>query len=318
MLFGGLPFGNNEEIGLASSADGITWTAGANPVITNANSQAWASFREVPATVMYVDGVYNAWFNGDNSNLSSDPGYASGFGFATSTDGANWTMSASNPIRDEPNSPPGTALNLISVVDFDGKYEAYYTNNAPTGSTLELVTSTDGATFTGDTVVTVPVGYTLLAATTTTSKGDPLIFSVWQDVNGIDYYGVSTDGLHFAIDGTINLPSAFQTSSVLIINKSIDFFGTVDVGNINWAYGNTDIEEATAKLPTLLIGPVIDSVTAAVLPDEVFGANTVVPIDVQLNEPVTVNGTPRLNLSDGGTAIDSATASDSDIRTGSF
>ena len=100
MLYAGLPFFNNIEIGLSTSEDGLTWTKYSSlPVISNGSSQSWASFREVPATLLYEDGLYKLWFNGNNRNLSSDSGFGSGFGYATSPDGINWTWDSSNPIR---------------------------------------------------------------------------------------------------------------------------------------------------------------------------------------------------------------------------
>src|SRR4051794_10251086 len=56
-------FGDEDQIGLATSSDGVTWTrSSSDPVISNAESQAWASFREIPITLMYEDGIYKLWF----------------------------------------------------------------------------------------------------------------------------------------------------------------------------------------------------------------------------------------------------------------
>ncbi len=247
MLFAGLPFGNNEQIGLATSPDGVTWTTNSsNPVISNADSQSWASFREFPVTLMYQNGEYEAWFNGDNSNLSTDPGYATGFGFATSPDGVNWTWSTNNPIRSALNSPNGTSINLDDVVEFGGKYVAYYTSTTPSGSVVEEATSNDGADFSADTAVDAPAGYSLLAATTTTVHGKEAIFSVWQQ-GSTDYYGTSIDGVNFTIDGTISLASGFDINNIIVQDGTITFFGSVGVGNVNWNFGNEDIESVTAS-----------------------------------------------------------------------
>lgn len=57
----------------ATSADGVTWTKlSSSPVISNAGSQSWAAFREIPVSLLYENGVYKLWFYGDNSNLNSD------------------------------------------------------------------------------------------------------------------------------------------------------------------------------------------------------------------------------------------------------
>jgi hypothetical protein len=157
MLFAGLPFGNNVQIGLATSTDGVNWTAySGDPVISNADSQAWASFREFPAALIYANGAYKTWLNGDNSDLDTDPGYGTGFGLATSPHAVNWTMSAANPIRWELNVPNGTSLDLVGVVALNGRYDAYYLSNTPAGAVVETAASVNGATFSGDQPVVAP------------------------------------------------------------------------------------------------------------------------------------------------------------------
>lgn len=281
MLFGGLPFANNIQIGLATSPDGSTWAVdGSNPVITNAESQSWASFREIPAAALYVNGEYMLWFNGDNSNLSSDPGFGTGFGLATSSDGLNWTMSPSNPIEFELDNPNGTTYDLITVVNFEGKFEDYYTASTPSGTVLYTATSTDGATFTNVSSVNIPAGYALLAATTTTINGTPIIFSILQN-GSTDYYGVSTDGKTFTIAGQLNLPADFQVNSVLINNGQLQLYGSEGVGNVNWAYGNEVIEHATA--PFTFIPPTLS---------EYYNAARAVEIDNSNGTPATTSKIP--------------------------
>jgi hypothetical protein len=253
MLFAGLPFGNNVQIGLATSTDGVNWTAySGDPVISNADSQAWASFREFPAALIYANGAYKTWLKGDNSDLDTDPGYGTGFGLATSPHAVNWTMSAANPIRWELNVPNGTSLDLVGVVALNGRYDAYYLSNTPAGAVVETAASVNGATFSGDQPVVAPPGYTMLAATTTTVDNHAIVFSVWQN-GGVDYYATSRDGLHFTIDGQIGLPADFSTNSLAIVDGNIDFYGGVGVGNVNWAYGNTVIEYATAPFPSIAV-----------------------------------------------------------------
>ena len=159
LLYSGMPFWNNIQIGLATSSDGVTWTkSSANPVISNAQSPSWASFREMPATLMYENGTYELWFNGDNSNLATDSGYGTGFGLATSTDGINWTI-GSNPIRWELNTPNGTGIGLEEVVKLGGQYFAYYANVTPAGTAQDYAVSADGKNFSGDAPVGLPSGY---------------------------------------------------------------------------------------------------------------------------------------------------------------
>jgi hypothetical protein len=252
MLYGGLTFGNNYQIGLATSSDGLNWSKySADPVISNGGSQSWASFREFPATLMLDNGVYKLWFNGDNSNLSSDPGYKSGFGYATSPDGINWSFDAGNPIRVELNSPSGNGIDLNEVVKLNGQYIAYYVNHNPSGDVLNYATSADGIHFANDAPLSVPAGYSLLAATTANISGANTVFAVFQDSSGVDHYATSTDGASFTIGGIVNVPSNFSMTDVLFDGSQIKFFGDNGVGNVNWGFGNINIEYATALVSSL-------------------------------------------------------------------
>jgi hypothetical protein len=252
LLYAGLTFGNNYQVGLATSSDGANWSKHSdNPVISNAGSQSWASFRELPATLMLDNGVYKLWFNGDNSNLSSDPGYKSGFGYATSTDGINWSFDANNPIRVELNSPSGNGIDLDEVVKLNGQYIAYYVNHNPSGDVLNYAVSADGIHFSNDAPLSVPAGYALLAATTANISGTNTVFAVLQDSSGVDHYATSTDGANFTIGGIVNVPSNFGVTDVLFDGSQIKFFGDNGVGNVNWGFGNINIEYATAAISSL-------------------------------------------------------------------
>jgi Ca2+-binding RTX toxin-like protein len=243
MLYAGLPFFNNIQIGLATSQDGLSWSKySPSPVISNGSSQSWASFREVPSTLLYEDGLYKLWFSGNNRNLSSDFGFGSGFGHATSPDGINWTWASENPIRWELNSPSGNGFDLREVVNFGGQYHAYFLDYNPTGNILYHATSSDGVHFFAETPVGVGSGYTLEAATTIGGA----VFGVWSN-GGAHYYGTSTYGVNFTIEGAIqNLP--FGVNDIRINGGTIEFYGSADVGNVNWSFGNTVIQYATASL----------------------------------------------------------------------
>ena len=252
LLYGGLPFGNNYQIGLATSTDGANWTKfSSDPVISNAGSQPWASFREIPITLLYESGTYKLWFDGDNRNLSSDQGYASGFGYATSSDGINWTMDANNPTRVELNNPSGNGFNLEEVVKFGGAYHAYYVDHNPSGDVQRHAVSSDGIHFTGDAPIGIATGYNLAAATTLSLGGVETVFAVLQK-NGLSYWGTSTDGVNFNIGGQIDLPAGFGVSDVMFDNGLIKFFGTVGAGNVNWGFGNEVIQYATGSFAPVI------------------------------------------------------------------
>ena len=257
MLYAGLPFFNNYQIGLATSSDGQNWTkVSSAPVISNANSQSWADFREFPVTLMFEDGLYKLWFNGDNSNLSTDPGYATGFGYATSPDGINWTFADENPIRLEANSPSGNAISLREVVKLDGQYIAYYLDRSPEGDVLYRAVSSDGINFSNDTPLAFGSEYNLAAATVIDGP-TPLIFSVWSK-DGQLYAATSEDGVDFDITQAVDFPEGLGVNDIVIEGDQIKLFGALGVGNVNWNFGNTVIQYATAELTTTPDGDVLE------------------------------------------------------------
>lgn len=245
MLFGGLPFGNNIQIGLATSGDGTSWAHyAATPVISNAQSPAALSFREVPRSVLYEGGTYKLWYGGNNTNLDGDPGSLMAFGYATSTDAIHWAIDPT-PIR----VAPFPSYILVSVTKLNGIYHAYY-QNLQAGGALYQATSTDGVTFSGDTPVIAPAGYSLATTTLDSVGGQDSIFAVWNENSGANrYYGRSTDGSTFTVDAQINVSETFGIQNVLIENGTATFYGTKGVGNVNWSFGNSVIQSATAADP---------------------------------------------------------------------
>ncbi len=93
--------GGDQSIGLAFSADGITWTGYdadgntfADPVLTGTGIVGdWDADYVSRATIIRNSPTnYEMWYSG--GLLSMDDG----IGYATSTDGINWTRHAGNPI----------------------------------------------------------------------------------------------------------------------------------------------------------------------------------------------------------------------------
>ncbi len=260
MLFYGMPFGNNMQIGLALSSDGVTWSKyGSDPVITNGESQGWDSFREVPVTLLYEEGVYRLWFNGDNTNLATNPGRINGWGYATSTDGIHWTQPADNLIRGEVSGPAGKGYALKEVVRLGDEYHAYFTHDLPGGFEFVHAVSGDGVHFTDTIPVDVDAGffhlsqgYGLVAARTIDLNGTPTMISLW--FNGVTwYYLTSLDGVSFTNRGTISLPDGFETEGMDIRfdEGQLTLYSGLNVGNVNWGSVNVKIASATLTLPDL-------------------------------------------------------------------
>ena len=125
------------HIGYATSSDGINWTKHAgNPVINAGASGEWDDNQIGPGTVIIDGGVYRMWYSGfDGTQL--------GIGYATSTDGINWTKHLSNPIF--------SALGswLPSVLKLGSTYYMWYSYTPSGGSaSIGYATSNDGLQWT--------------------------------------------------------------------------------------------------------------------------------------------------------------------------
>ena len=81
------------RIGYATSADGINWTKYSdNPVLDVGPSGSWDAGSVYKPSVIKDGGVYKMWYHG-YSDMSR-------IGYATSTDGINWTKHPNNPVLD--------------------------------------------------------------------------------------------------------------------------------------------------------------------------------------------------------------------------
>lgn len=76
------------HIGYAVSPDGINWTKHPTPVLSP-DSEAWDNFAIEEATVLRENGQYKMWYTS---------GWISQIGYATSSDGINWTKYSGNPV----------------------------------------------------------------------------------------------------------------------------------------------------------------------------------------------------------------------------
>ena len=102
---------------------------------------------------------------------------------------------------------------------------------------------------------------------------------------------------------TINLPETFGVSNILVANGQIQIYGATGVGNVNWPFGNEDIQYASVPLPASANNPIVTGVTATTDNGATdLDAGHVVTITVDTTEPVFVSGTPTLQLNDNEAA----------------
>lgn len=80
------------QIGYATSPDGVAWTKHPAPVMSVGGVGAWDSARVREATVVHLGATYHMWYAGTQNH----PIYR--IGYATSPDGLVWTKHPANPV----------------------------------------------------------------------------------------------------------------------------------------------------------------------------------------------------------------------------
>lgn len=153
-----LPDGRHPyQTGYATSSDGISWTRydPNNPVLSAGDPNDWDSGYAGARDVMKVGNTYYMFYEG-GADADADgvlDGEVMRMGTATSTDGATWTKSSSNP-NIAPDSGEWDDDDLIPGVKYINGYflAMYSTNLRAAGGTgidyMGLAISKDGHTFT--------------------------------------------------------------------------------------------------------------------------------------------------------------------------
>jgi predicted GH43/DUF377 family glycosyl hydrolase len=120
--------GASGSIGLATSTDGVTWTKyPENPVLTGTPGTWDATVVNHP-NVILNNSTYEMWYGGQGNTGVYNVGYA------TSSDGVNWTKSASNPVMTVGSTASFDSHGLLkpSVIFENDTYKMWYTGNRST------------------------------------------------------------------------------------------------------------------------------------------------------------------------------------------
>jgi len=142
--------GDYENIGYATSPDGLEWTL-ANPAVLDPIDvpERFDSDKVGQGSVLWDEGIYKMWYWGDGPEIGN-------IGYATSSDGESWTRFDGSGIgysvydRDMDGSG---ALALVSpcVVRIDDDYHMWYSRALNEGGLVYRIayaTSPDGLTWT--------------------------------------------------------------------------------------------------------------------------------------------------------------------------
>jgi len=142
--------GGVEVIGLGYSADGTHWTRyGNSPVVDLGAPGEWDSnYVTNGSMIPGDDGTWRMWYSGGQSSAHQ------GIGYATSSDGINWTRDPGNPLysvndgvdwRDDRCYTPSV---LSSTTNFDGHGDAAHYKMWFTGQDQATSNRTIGYTYT--------------------------------------------------------------------------------------------------------------------------------------------------------------------------
>ncbi|MCK5527117.1 MAG: hypothetical protein KAJ05_08205, partial [Candidatus Latescibacteria bacterium] len=138
--------GDHSRIGYATSADGVDWTKHAsNPVLDAGAGGAWDDAGVSSPSVLVDGSGYHMWYSGYD-------GITMRIGYATSTDGVDWTKHASNPVLDVGGNWAwdSEGVSSPSVLDDGTGYALFYTGSDGDHTRIGYATSADGVVWNRD------------------------------------------------------------------------------------------------------------------------------------------------------------------------
>lgn len=123
-----------------------------NPVFSGTKSDTWDDKIRERGYILHEEGIFKMWYSGYNGG-SEDPKY---LGYATSTDGINWSRHSNNPVFD------AKWTEDMFVIKDDGTYYMFAEGE---NDVAHFLTSPDGINWTeqGDLTIITTRGDTLSA-----------------------------------------------------------------------------------------------------------------------------------------------------------
>lgn len=179
--------GDYENIGYATSADGLSWTL-VDPAVMNPSTDPnrFDSDKLGQGCVLWDAGIFKMWYWGDGPNIGN-------IGYATSSDGITWTrvdgagMDQSVYDRDM-DGADALALTTPCVVRIDDSYHMWYSRVVNEGGMLYRIayaTSPDGLAWTN--VPGPEAGGAVLDAGEAGSFDEGMVFYPLVVVNGDEF-----------------------------------------------------------------------------------------------------------------------------------
>lgn len=198
-----------EQIGYATSLNGIVWEKYANnPVLGSGTSNEWDGFLASQATVLFDGNQYLMWYSGNNGIVSNENWK---IGFATSLDGIHWQKFINNPVLIPSISGWDNKAVYQPVVIKTGinNFHLWYSATSTTASgprwKIGYATSGDGINWTkyaGNPVLIVNQSWERIGGD---GLGSPSViydgtrFLMWYHASGVGY-AESLDGISWTKD----------------------------------------------------------------------------------------------------------------------
>jgi predicted GH43/DUF377 family glycosyl hydrolase len=136
-----------DNIGLATSGDGVSWARYAQNPVLKIRALSWDSGSVQEPWVIYENGEYKMWYTGQQ--LTTQSITVQSIGYATSPDGIQWTKYSDNPVLTAGKSGDWDDKWVYRpvVVSTGSKYMMYYSgrsNAGTTGTQVGVALSNDG------------------------------------------------------------------------------------------------------------------------------------------------------------------------------
>ena len=139
MWYAGDNGSGSDQIGHATSDDGINWNKYENNPVFTGTPGEWDLFAVKPE-VIFANNLYHMWYTG-----ATQASPASGTwhkGYATSDDGINWTRYADNPVlMCGPEAYDSLGIWESSAIYEDGVFHLWYAGRPSSNSTINYATS---------------------------------------------------------------------------------------------------------------------------------------------------------------------------------
>ena len=146
-------YDGKNRVGYATSTDGINWVRSDSPVVDVGPPGSWDEDDILAPTVIKDGSLYKMWYQGHSENGSADYDFNNaGIGYATSTDGINWTKYSGNPVLNYGSAGEWDSYGVggpTVIKDSNGIYHMWYFGSNGDGHyKIGYATSTDGISWT--------------------------------------------------------------------------------------------------------------------------------------------------------------------------